>query len=155
MLLGMANDPQGELACWSAAVKQHPEIDSAQTRNLMAMCHRRLGQHKAAAAAFSAALKHEPRRPDLLLQLGLTLQVSGGAPAAARRKYKEALAMAAEPAEAPALLMALATVDLKLGEMDEAGEMYGVATGDAAGIEDHSIENDDSSMGNEDYYTEK
>ena len=43
----------------------------------MAMCYRRLGQHKSAAQALNAALKIEPRRPDLLFQLGLTLQISG------------------------------------------------------------------------------
>ena len=47
------------------------------THTAMAMCHRRLGQHKMAAQAFSAALGHEPRRPDLLFQLGLTQQISG------------------------------------------------------------------------------
>ena len=52
-------------------------LGGADTHNAMAMCHRRLGQHKLAAQAFNAALKFEPRRPDLLFQLGLTLQTSG------------------------------------------------------------------------------
>lgn len=133
LLLGMANDVEAELRCWEFGLEHHAaELDSVDTRNAMAMCHRRLGQHKAAAQAFSAALRHEPRRPDLLLQLGLTLQVSGGAPVAARRKYLDALALAAEPEEAPALLLALATVDLQLGHLEEAAATYSRATGDAA-----------------------
>ena len=36
--------------------------------------HRRTGNHKIAAQHYKSALVHDPRRPDLLLQLGMTQQ---------------------------------------------------------------------------------
>ena len=63
--------------CVASSLPQGALWAVPDTHNAIAMCHRRLGQHKLAAQAFIAALGHEPRRPDLLLQLGLTQHISG------------------------------------------------------------------------------
>jgi len=132
MLVGMANDVRGELECWEAALAEHGDaVDGAHTRSSMAFLRRRLGEHRKAADELEQALAHEPRRPDLLLQLGLTLHISGGQLGPARRRYRDALAMAAQPEEAPALLLALASVELQLGEVGAAAAAYHTATGDA------------------------
>jgi hypothetical protein len=134
----MAGRTAEEIECWTAGARELPEaLDTLETHQTLAVLYRRTAQPQLAARHWRLALAHNRQRPDLLLQLGMTLQWGGadgglaegggeggmGAGRAQQQRstrrlreaaeaYSEALAMAAEPAEAPMLLAAAAAAKL-------------------------------------------
>lgn len=65
------------------------------------------------ARHFRAALALEPARPDILLQLGMTLLLNLGKRPQALQTLTQAVGWAAEPAEVPILLAALAAAQVR------------------------------------------
>ena len=132
-LYGAAGRWEDTIECWNGGVRDYPDhLDTFQTHSLLAEAHRRTFNHKLAARHYQAALVHEPRRPDLLLQLGMTQQFNLRHLRHAATTYSEALDMAASPEDAPMLLVALASVRLALGESTSAAKLFAQATGDSS-----------------------
>lgn len=92
--------------------------------NTLGQCELRTGNLEAAQEAYLKSLAHEPKQPEVHLQLG-QIYFSQGRNESARRQYAQALALLPELVDA---ILFMGDVDFREGQLDEAIRWYKRAT---------------------------